>query len=76
MEPVHEIRSDDPAREAERPAPAAPPLPRLLAGPERVLALQRTVGNRAVSAMLARDTPAGTPSARPEGRRPPRPARV
>jgi hypothetical protein len=61
VEPVHDVRSDDPAREPERPAPAATPLPRLLAGPERVLALQRTAGNRAVSAMLARDTPAGAP---------------
>jgi hypothetical protein len=65
MEPVHETRPDGRAREAEPPVPAAAPLPRQLAGPERMLALQRTAGNRAVSAMLARETPpgAGTPTA-------------
>jgi hypothetical protein len=67
VEPVHETRPDERAREAEPPAPAATPLPRLLAGPERVLALQRTAGNRAVSAMLARDTPPGAPSGTPGG---------
>jgi hypothetical protein len=63
VEHVHETRSDEPAREAEQPAPAARPLPRLLAGPERMLALQRTAGNRAVSAMIARDTPPSAPPA-------------
>lgn len=52
--------SREPAREVERePAPAAAPRE---AAADRVLALQRTAGNRAVAALLAREPDAPTPT--------------
>ena len=57
-------------REAEPVARAAPapPVP-------RILALQRSAGNRAVSAMLSRQAPAAR-RPRPARSRPPRPTRA
>jgi hypothetical protein len=54
---MHERERDEPTpeRERDRTAPA-PPLP-------RILSLQRSAGNRAVTAMLSRQAPAAPPAA-------------
>jgi hypothetical protein len=48
--------------DADRSARIAPPLPAAAAPSEELLALQRTIGNRAVGRMLARQEASGRPS--------------
>ncbi len=66
MEHEHEPAVGPPVSAPAAYAPAAPLTPLLGAlSPARVIALQRTVGNRAVSALLQRDDTQPTPAAGP-----------
>ena len=65
MEHEHEPVAPAPALAPASPASASGSSPHGALTPARVVALQRTVGNRAVGAILAREKPEPTPAAGP-----------